>query len=78
MTEKKREARAEAAFRFALHNEDEAIREEFLAEVASAAALTYRGRIPLRIGRPETLRTYAKHARAVAEQYLKEAVEMGE
>lgn len=75
MTDENRKNQQEAAFRCALVNEDEAIRHEYLAEVASKASLTYRGRIPLRIGDATQHRTWAKHARQYAEIFLKEAVD---
>lgn len=75
MTQENRIAKQEAAFRCALVHEDEAIRHEYLAEVANKAALTYRGRLPLRIGDSKQHRTWAKHARQYAEIFLKEALD---
>lgn len=75
MTEENRKTKQEAAFRCALLHEDEAVRHEYLAEVASKASLAYRGRLPLRIGDINQHRTWAKHARQYAEIFLKEAVD---
>ena len=69
-----RPSRQEAAFHCALLNENEAVRDEYLAQVLTRAQLEYKGTIPLRLGQPEQLRTWARHARVEAELHLNQAV----
>lgn len=66
----------EVSFHCALLYEDEARRDEFLADLVERASVEYRGRIPLRIGNPSQLRTYAKHARQEADMHLEKALSL--
>lgn len=71
-----RPSRQEAAFHCALLHENEARRDEYLAAMMERASVEYKGAIPLRIGHPEQLRTFAKHARQEANIHLETAVRL--